>query len=105
MHHGRHDDVFQIPHAAGDGPATGLAAHSAFPMSATPNSSGGVEFLVFGGTCGHDPSYQGEGWRDLMVNSLWRCDVKLPLEVGAQERPKTVVQEEEKPEPVRINAM
>ena len=76
-------------------------------MSATPNSSGGVEFLVFGGTCGHDPSYQGEGWRDLMVNSLWKCDVKLPLEVGAQQRPnlKAVAHEEEKQEPVQINTM
>src|SRR3546814_3219503 len=55
----------QIPHLVGDGPPNGLAAHSAFPMSSAGSTTpSGVDFLVFGGTCGHDPEFTGEGHRD-----------------------------------------
>lgn len=91
----------QIPHAIGEGPANGLAAHSAFPMS-THSTSSGVEFLVFGGTCGHDPEYEGEGHRDVMVNSLWKCSIKLPLSAATTAEAQLAAEEKIEPAPIQI---
>jgi hypothetical protein len=67
----------------------------------TQNSLSGVEFLVFGGTCGHDPEYDGEGHRDLMVNSLWKCSIKLPFAAATADA-QVAAEEKIEPAPIQI---